>query len=245
MKTRTAVVWVAIAGGCGGDDASDEGADGSEGSASVDESGGGGELDDPFDGDLSGWDVLNPERADVRVEGGELVIEPTAMSLWFQASAAVLVSKRVEGDFVVTSHVRARSLSDPTAPPAPPFRLGGLMARDPDGAGEDYVFIVIGADLNDVSVETKTTDDSVSTYEGPPWPSAEGDLRICRQGSRFVLSIRETSTSAWEQKAAFDRPDLPATLQVGPLAYANADPADLRVTFDAVDFEPLTGGCPM
>jgi hypothetical protein len=29
---------------------------------------------------------------------------------------------------------------------------------------------------------------------------------------------------------------LPGTVQVGPVAYANNTPADLRVTYDSVDF---------
>jgi hypothetical protein len=242
-------LWVAmVASACGGDDASGDAESNDESGVDDGDDDGDGvpadpSLDDEFEGGaLSGWEVVNAGSADVRVANGNLLIEPHANSLWFNASAGVLVAKRITGDFVVTAPVRARSLSDPSQPPSPLFRLGGLMARDPGGAAEDYVFIVLGADAEDVSVETKSTDDSVSMYEGPPWPSGEGSLRICRQGSRFTLLVRE-ATGAWTEQAAFDRPDLPETVQVGPTAYANADPADLQVGFDAVRFAALAGSC--
>ncbi len=41
------------------------------------------------------------------------------------------------------------------------------MARDGTGSGENYVFIVVGNDGNGLSVETKTTVDSVSAWDGP------------------------------------------------------------------------------
>ena len=218
----------------GGSEGDDEGGDGVPAHPS---------LDDEFDGDeLAGWEIVNADRADVHLANDSLVIEPRAMSLWFDGSAGVLLAKRIAGDFVVTAPVRARSLSEPTQPPSPLFRLGGLMARDPGGAAEDYVFIVLGADDADVSVETKSTDDSKSDYQAPPWPSGEGSVRICREGARFTLLVRE-ATGTWIEQAMFTRDDLPDTLQVGPMAYANADPADLQVNFDAVRFTAFAGSC--
>jgi hypothetical protein len=242
MRTMTvAAILIAVACGGGDDDAGmmDEG-----------ESGGGDDgvpaspaLDDEFDGAaLEGWEIVNPDTAEVQLDQQSLVIEPHANSLWFDGSAAVLVAKRIAGDFVVTAPVRARSVSMSSQPPSPLFRLGGLMARDPGGSAEDYVFIVFGADDADVSVETKSTDDSKSMYQGPPWPGGEGELRICREGSRFTLLARE-QIGEWTEQAVFVRDDLPDTLQVGPTAYANADPADLRVTFDAIRFAPFEGSC--
>lgn len=238
---RSAMMLVMVAACGGGDDSGmldDEG-----------ESGGGeGEpaspaLDDEFDGAaLEGWEVVNPDTADVRLSDQSLVIEPHANSLWFDGSSAVLVAKRIAGDFVVTAPVRARSVTMSSQPPSPAFRLGGLMARDPGGDAEDYVFIVFGADDADVSVETKSTDDSSSMYQGPPWPTGEGQLRICREGARFTLLARE-QIGEWTEQAVFVRGDLPETLQVGPNAYANADPADLAVTFDSIHFQPFSGSC--
>jgi hypothetical protein len=217
------------AGDDGADDASDDGLPA------------GPELDDEFNDDLADWEIVNASTADVQVLSGSLVIEPHALSLWFNASAGVLVAKRIAGDFVVTAPVFTRSVSSPSDPPSPAFRLGGLMARAPNSAEEDYVFIVFGADDADVSVETKSTDDAVSEYMGPPWPSGQGELRICREGARFTLLLRDSSASPWIQQAVFTREDLPNTLQVGALAYANADPPDLRVSYDAIRF--AASGC--
>ena len=36
------------------------------------------------------------------------------------------------------------------------------------------------------------------------------------------------------------RPDLPATLQVGPVAYANNPSPDLRVSYEEVDFSAIS-----
>ncbi|HET6585365.1 MAG TPA: hypothetical protein VFG69_18030 [Nannocystaceae bacterium] len=224
---------------CGGGDESDAEDDGTSTAGSP----AGPELDDEFDGDLDGWEIVNPDRADLRVADGSLVIEPHANSLWFNQSAGVLVAKRITGDFVVTAPAHARSIADPGMPPLVPYRLGGLMARNPGGSAENYVFIVVGADLDDVSIETKSTLASQSAFQGPTWPSGDAELRICREGGRFAMLVREIGSSTWMQQSAVTRSDLPETLQVGFIAYANADPADLRMSFDAVHFTAFAGDC--
>ena len=232
----------------GADAPNDDGDDGQVDSTAADDGGddeggppAGPGLDDEFDADLSAWDLLNASEATATVADGALVLEPTANSLWYQGDSAVHVHKLVAGDFAMTGFVRARSIANPEAPPTVPYRLGGLMARSPvDAGGLDYVFIVIGADEDDVAVETKTTIDSSSTFMGPPWPSAEGELRVCRVGSTFELLIRAQAGDAWESRATFERPDLPGALAVGPLAYAFQPDPDLRVTFDYVRFVPVT-----
>ena len=193
-------------------------------------------LSDDFeDGTFSGWDQFNPQLVSVTESGGMLQLQPVT-SLWFNASTGPLISKPITGDFKVTAFVSTRSLASPGSPPAPTFRLGGLMARNPNAsAGENYVFIVVGADGNDLSVETKTTVNSVSTFQGPPWPPGEGDLRICRVGAQFTLYIR-TPGQPWQLRDTFNRPDLPATLEVGPVAYANVSPPDLTVSYESVTF---------
>jgi hypothetical protein len=193
------------------------------------------ELDDEFDGDLSAWEVLNPADAATLIDGGKLHVEPAANSLWFNARAGALVHQAIEGDFVGTTFASARRLSEPGLPPQPQYRLGGLMARA-SGTAENYVFIVVGADGDDVSVETKTTQNGSSTFMGPPFPSGAGQLRICRLGPTFRLLARESETAAWQEFASYDRPDLPSVLQVGPMAYANTPDPDLRVSFDYVRF---------
>lgn len=90
-------------------------------------------ISDEFDdGILDGWIILFPEAADVSEVGGRLRIAAEGSTIWYQDSTSVLIAKDVTGDFEATARVTARRL-DPndTEPPLPPFRMGGLSARDP------------------------------------------------------------------------------------------------------------------
>lgn len=199
------------------------------------------DLSDTFeDGALSGWSVLNPDDASVAEEGGALAVEPGPSTLWFDGSSSILVWKQVTGNFRVSARVRARRASQPDQVPDELIHLGGLMARDGGAPAENYVFAVVGRDENDLSVEAKTTADGSSTYEGPAWAGAEAELRLCRLGSEFRLYARPLAGGAWQQPfptlSTVDRPDLPATLQVGANAYAFQPDADLRVTWESIDF---------
>jgi hypothetical protein len=196
-------------------------------------------LSDTFDGATldPAWTVFNDAALDATVEGGSLHLELTAAALWFQASQGTLVHKSVTGDFRVTATVHARKTSAPAEPPDATIHLGGLMARDPasESGMENYVFIVVGFDENDVSVETKSTTNDVSDYVGPTWPQTEAELRLCRVGSSFRLYKRPVGGTTWEEAMVYDRPDMPATLQVGPNAYSLTMP-DLTVDVDEVTF---------
>jgi hypothetical protein len=194
-------------------------------------------LDDLFDGGLDDWSMFNDDLAEMYVEGGALHIEPGEWTVWLNESTATLMHKPVTGDFKVTAAVTARSLQNPDAPPPAGYRFGGLMARDPGGGPENYVFIVLGTD-EDPSVETKTTVDSSSNYQGPAWPSASGEVRICRVGDTFGMYVREAG-GEWQLSNSFDRADLPNELAVGPIAYNNDATPNLKVSFDFVDFEPV------
>jgi hypothetical protein len=203
-------------------------------------------LDDDFDdGVIQAWNFYRPEDAAILETGGELRLEPVANSLWFQGSSSVLLWKPVTGDFKVTAAVVTRRLPpNDTEPPLVAFRLGGIMARDGAAAeGEDYVFVVLGADHDAVSVEAKSTDNSQSTFDGAPVVAGgEAELRLCRLGAEFRFYYRAPG-GAWQAHSvipAVTRPDLPATLQVGPLAYANQANPDLRVSYDWITFEPLS-----
>ena len=199
------------------------------------------DFSDGFDdSDYAGWTVLRPDLATVAVAGGELRVTPDDNTLWFQASQSVLVWKRITGNFRATAVVRSRAASDDSQPPPFLIHLGGLMARDGAAAAENYVFEVVGRDVNDLSIEGKTTDDAVSIYEGPSWAASDAELRLCRIGTTFHLYARPLSDPVWQQPlptlATIDRPDLPATLQVGINAYAAQPAADLVVRVERVDF---------
>jgi len=197
-------------------------------------------LDDDFEGsELAGWSVFQPNTAAVSVAGGQLHLVPAARSLWYNTSTAAHVHREVvHSRFMMTAPVTVRSEATPDAPPQPQYRLGGLMLRDPSAASPNYVFIVLGADANDVSVESKTTVDGVSTYDGPPWPSGAGELRICRWDAEFRMLVRSPG-GPWSLQATYTRPDLPTRLAAGPLAYANNDSPDVRVRVDSIEFAEL------
>lgn len=207
-------------------------------------------LSDTFEGtELDpAWSVLRPNLVQVGVAGGALSLRASSHSLWYQASRGPLVHKLVTGDFRVTARVHARRSTDESLAPSQNIHLGGLMARDPasEPSGvENYVFIVVGQDENDPSVETKTTDDSQSTYQGPSWLEPDAELRICRLGSTLRLYKRPVGAVTWTLAATFNRPDLPETLQVGPFIYAASNAPDLIVRFDEVVFADasVVGDC--
>ncbi len=198
-------------------------------------------LSDDFDAEvLDGrWQALNPQQVDVEVNG-QLSMTAVGRSLWFEGSTGPLLYQTVEGDFKVTSLVQTSRAQNPLEPPIHVVHLAGLIARDPAFEdGEDYVFIVVGFDVNDLSVETKSTDDSNSDFVGPSWPDGDAELRICRLGQTFTLLKRRPGAQQWEVAATHERPDMAQGLQVGPIIYANRNQSDLRATFDAVDFATI------
>jgi hypothetical protein len=203
-------------------------------------------LSDAFDGAAldPSWTIFKPALIDVTIAGGALVIQATQSSLWFNASRGPLIHKLVSGDFKVTATVRARRASAPDQPPNQTIHLGGLMARNPSGdAGmpENYVFAVVGDDVDDLSVETKTTTDGASDFVGPSWPSGDAQLRICRTGTTMRLYKRAIGSTSWTLAVTYERPDFPAELQVGVIIYAPSSTPDLRVSFDEVLFGDVAG----
>jgi hypothetical protein len=195
------------------------------------------------------WSTLQPNLVRSTVRRGALSLELTGPALWFNDSMGVLVFKPVTGNFTATATVHTTSASSARQPPAPAIRLGGLMARDPasDSAGaQSYVHIVAGNGPSGVlAIEHKTTQNSASVYEAPEWPSGAAQLRICRVGSTFNLYKRPVGSKRWQLAAAYDRPDLPATLQVGADIYSPNSPPDLRVSWDEIAFQPVksTSAC--
>jgi hypothetical protein len=206
-------------------------------------------LSDAFDGEAldPSWTLFQPHLIDIAVAAGALSLRANQHSLWYQGSRGPFLHKLVTGDFRVSATVRARRASDPSLPPLLNIHLGGLMARNPasDGAApENYVFIVTGNDVNDLSVETKTTRDGESIFQGPSWGSGDAELSLCRRGSIFSMYKRRPGEGAWELAATYAREDLPAALQVGPVVYAAAASPDLSVSFAEVVFERLPDGAP-
>jgi hypothetical protein len=195
----------------------------------------------------SSYSIVNRDRVEVAGGDGELSLTLTAPALWFNDSTGVLAFKPVTGDFTVTATVRTQKASNPSEPPAPAIRLGGLMARDPASDAthvQNYVHIVAGNGPSGVlAIENKTTVNGNSVYEAPEWPSPDAELRICRAGSTFNLYKRPVGSGTWQLAASYDRPDLPDRLQVGADVYSPNTPPDLRVRWDDLTYTSTAGAC--
>lgn len=165
---------------------------------------------------------------------GALSIIPTRTPGWFAGNDAPLIFKLVTGNFSVESFVSAQSTSNPGEAPNFNFNSAGLMARNPAGAAgsENHVMVNVGQQNGAVGSETKTTVNSISELdiiEG----SNVGRLILCRIGSRFHAYRWLDNESNWTLIRSLNRPDLPATVQVGMVANAFSG-VDLTATFDYI-----------
>ena len=178
--------------------------------------------------EVEGWGFDQLESADIgTTEAGVLTLVPHSSS-WYADWRGVLVFKPVEGDFVVTTHLRVANRAD-DAPPGSLYSLGGIMVRAPrqvtpatwTPGGEDYVFHSMGAANTPGSwqTEVKTTDDSTSVLEIHPG-GPEATLRTARIGAHMILLIRWPAGD-WQVHRRYRRDDFPATLQVGLTTYTD------------------------
>jgi hypothetical protein len=201
---------------------------------------------DTFDGTAlnSSWTVFRPDLADITVADGSLSIVPHSGALWYQASQADLVYKLVTGNFKATTTVHARKASNRMQTPMQFADVGGIMARNPSGSSENYILGVVGyAEMNQLAVEHKSTTNSKSVY-GEVAFTPDAEFRMCRQGSTFTIYYRHIGDTTWGPAfAPFERPDLPATVQVGAIAYTGASAPDFVAIFDNFTFEPVGAGC--
>jgi len=203
-------------------------------------------LDDTFDGvslDPS-WSVLHPSLVTISVSGGALHLTPTATGapdIWFNDGEGPLVYKLVTGDFDVSAVLATRDPAIPANPPPPQYRLAGILARDPASspASSNTVHVALGAGSNvqGTSYEYKSTDDSVSNWAATPTASPSGEVRLRRSGATVEMYWRLDSMASWTMIQSFNRPDLPATLQVGLMIYSVESPASIEALFDEIDFQ--------
>ncbi len=167
---------------------------------------------------------------------GQLYLMPYT-SGWFADFRGILLYKEVTGDFDVTTRIEATGKSG--AVPKRTYSLGGLLARTPRNITlatwqpfhENWVFVNTGYGDNAPNrkgksqMETKTTVESDSTLELVAIPSGPVDIRIVRVGPTFVMLYRAPGR-AWVVSKRYQRPDMPATLQVGLDAYTNWESID-------------------
>lgn len=179
------------------------------------------------------------------VSGGQYSIEPdeggSAGSFWFNGEQGLLTYKEITGDFDVRTRVHVTNSAGTSAPPVSGFRIAGLAAHDPDrNTVRNYVHIGLGStDEVDNRVEHKTTVDDVSTYGSASFTNGtnelDGYLRLTRVGTTYT-AYYSTDGQSWTQLQQWNRADLPSTLQVGLVIYANLTVHDIAASFDYVRF---------
>ncbi len=191
---------------------------------------------------------MNPNSFTHSVSGGELRVIPNQDTLWWMSTASgPFIHKSVTGDFKVTTAVKARRVSNPNLPVGPAdYQFGGIMVRDPSGPPQDYVFVVVGDRGANIEVESKSTVNNASEVDGVTWPNGgDAQLRICRVGAAVHVYSRPYGGGNWAPaifyKGPYSRPDFPATLQVGIVAYAWTFDEDLLALFDYINYATVTG----
>lgn len=198
-------------------------------------------LSDDFEaGALDGtWTVHNGPLMQFSLSGGALELEPAQTgpsSIWFDDHEGPAVLKPITGDFDVRSTVRVFDPAQQNLPPAPFYRLAGLVARSPQNApgALDWVHVAIGGGDGAVpfAFEDKSTNDSISDYVLHPGAAMDSELRIVRQGATFTLFARPVGAPQWQLLRSHVRPDLPAALEVGPMIYSLNAPAGIRARFE-------------
>ena len=171
--------------------------------------------------------------------GDTPTLHPVRETLWWNNIRGPMAYRYVTGDATISATVRTRSLANPDLPPAMEWQFGGLILRDPRGdallSTENYVFNVVGFRGKRLQVETKDTRKGLSHVDAWNWPSGDAQLRIERQGSKFIMHARQDDSQPWRHLTAYERPDLPDTLQLGLILYAYSEGRgrhDIQVAFD-------------
>jgi hypothetical protein len=186
------------------------------------------------------WQLFRDSIVDIDVSAGALHLSPMFLQMWFNFQQGAFVYKNASGNFKVTATVRARLDSDPSMPATGVVEMGGLMARKDValGAGmqEDYVFVAVGSDGMQNTIETKSTNNGMSFFMAPAFSSSDAELRLCRIADMFYMYSREVGQTTWIEAMSIARPDIPGTVQLGAMVCANNANPDLRASFDELVF---------
>jgi hypothetical protein len=236
-------------GSSGGGSGASGGAGGAGGGSSQGGSGGGSSWVpfEPFNGQTLAppWTVVNQSQFAMSLGYGRLEISVNSSCAtwpycaWFEATDGPGVLQAISGDFAITTLVRPRSATSPSAPPNGGYQLAGLVVRDPTTQTQNIVLNASGYRGAYLSNETKNTTDDNSWITGPAYPdqsTADRELRICRLGQVFVMLGREVGATGWNVSNTFDRTATPfsATAEAGVIAYTYSSPSNLVASFDYV-----------
>ena len=190
-------------------------------------------LSDWSEGPVSTYDLMDINTS----QSGQLVIVPTNLlhNAWYAGNYGPYRYKLVSGDFIATTYVTAGNVNNHSAPPTGSYNAAGFVIRDPSsGAGdEDWVMFNLGNQAAGLATEAKTTIDSTSVLTLTAAATNAGRLSVCRSGDTFYMYRWLDGESGWSTQEVIIRPDLPTTMQVGPIAHGWTN-ADLYAQFDYV-----------
>jgi hypothetical protein len=187
-------------------------------------------------GDLDGWRLTQGEPMDGGASAAEVaegVLRVTAaQSSWIRTQHGFGLARVVEGDIAATARIRA--LGRDADEPSVDWSLAGLMLRAPTipGGRENWVHVSVGR-VSDSVVERKTTQGSESRLSLIPVPAGWTELRLVRAGDA-VLVLHRASGEEWVLDFTYQRPDLPAALEVLLTAQTGgeSDRGDLVAEYD-------------
>lgn len=188
---------------------------------------------------VEGWGAQHLETFNIDTEVDDHLFLMPHTSSWFQNLRATLLHKMVEGDFVLTTEVRATNRANDDIPGGQ-YSLAGLMIRKPvdypNGAlndwqegNENYIFHALGfAALNHPTCpgcpgphfEIKTTTNSNSNLQVTTAPSNHVQIRMARIGETVVLLYAPIGGD-FIVRNRYCRSDFEDIMQVGFVTYTD------------------------
>ena len=158
---------------------------------------------------------------------GSFHLEPNTGFWYGEVHCGPYYFKEVEGDFTVTTKVRASGRD--TNVPEKLFSLAGLMVRSPRPEGvaktekghENWLFLSTGyaKGKNRAQFETKLTIKGKSKLKILLAPEGWVEIAITRERDQFTLCVKKNGK--WEVLRTLTHPNMQEKLQVGMIAYTD------------------------
>ncbi len=194
------------------------------------------EFDNP--GAQGDWHILDGSAATVSfgdTDAGHLTVVPVAGASWYNAEHGAFVYKAVAGDFLVQTSVIAGTVDDHDATPTHDYQAAGLMLRDPAPvvAGDRWVLIDAGHQGGDNELAVKNTEGSLTQKTESDGTNME-TLALCKTGGAVIL-LRKVGGD-WTELTRYSAPGGDHMMQVGVMASAYQNNAELYARFDYVRF---------
>lgn len=180
---------------------------------------------------VEGWDAEHFEELDIsETHPGELRLMPHT-SAWYADFRAGYLFKELTGDFVITASVQVTNRAGQAAIPVSNYSLGGIMLRTPVARQnptqwapdqENYIFLSIGRGTSNATFqyEVKSTTAGSSELVLSPISTNTVLIRLIRKGNAVVV-LNQVPGQDWNVHARYDRPDMPAHLQIGFVSYTD------------------------